>query len=543
MSDGQREGEPGELQEAGSPPRLTRRRALTVAGATAAAASLGPLTNQAALARERRKPIARDGAFDWGVAAGFPLPRGVVLWTRVGELDRSSRVTLEVARDPGFRRVVHRSRETARRGRDYTVHARVRRLRPRTEYYYRFSTRNSESRVGRFRTAPPRKSDVPVKIGFFSCQAWQAGYFNGHAGLAAEDDLDLVICLGDYIYENATYEGPRTDATGTNADGDCQTLGEYREKYQLYQSDPDLQEMHAKHAFLSIWDDHEVEDNYAGDQASPAAEDGRTNPGEERRVSIAERRRNGYRAFFEGMPRIQRKGDPNRIYGRAELGRMADLLMLDQRQYRDQQPCGDAFFTPCPDSNAPGRNYLGRRQMEWLKRRLAGTDARWKLLGNQLMLMAFDVAPGVPVVQDSWEGYGAERAELANHIVDAGVEDVVALTGDIHTFFAGTFTSSGRIDGRPAGVELVGGSITSLGVKETLGGAPVDLAEPGIIANNPHMVYADFDRRGYGVLGLDTDKAVCEYKAPATALERGSPVSRLAAFEIEAGSKDVQRTA
>jgi alkaline phosphatase D len=529
-----------DLPDRDPPPGITRRRAIAAGAGVAGALATGPLLNQGALARDRKKPVARDGSFDWGVSAGFPLPYGVVLWTRVGGLDRTSRVTLEVARDRGFRKVVHRSKVLAEKNRDYTVHARVRQLRPHTEYFYRFATRNSESRVGRFRTAPPRKSDQPVRIGFFSCQAWQAGYFNAHSGLAAEQDLDLVICLGDYIYENATYSGARTDDTGTNGDGDCQTFPEYRDKYRFYQSDPQLQEMHANHAFVAIWDDHEVEDNYAGDKASSAAEEGMTNAGEARRVPIAKRQRNGYKAFFEAMPRIQRNGDPNRIYGKAELGQMADLYMLDQRQYRAQQPCNDGFFTPCIDSGQP-RDYLGPRQLGWLKNRLARTESRWKVLGNQLMLMAFDVAPGVPVVQDSWEGYQAERRELTDHIVGQGVDNVVALTGDIHTFFAGTVTNTGRIGGTPAATEFVGGSITSLGVKETLAPVPVENLEAAVQAVDPHMVYADFDRRGYGVLTLDAEKATCEFKTADT-LSEGGATELLASFEVSAGELDVRRT-
>jgi alkaline phosphatase D len=530
---------PGEIEDAQGP-RLTRRRALAAGAATAAAVTL-PL-NGAALARERRRPIARDGSFDWGVSAGFPLPRGIVLWTRVGELERSSKLMLEVATDRGFDRVVHRERVTAKRSRDFTVHTKVGKLKPRTEYFYRFHTRNSESRVGRFRTAPPHDSDEQIRIGFFSCQAWQAGYYTAHGALADEDDLDLVLCLGDYIYEDGTYDGgPRTDDTGINGDGDCQTLDEFRQKYRLYQSDPQLQAMHAAHPFVAIWDDHEVEDNYAGNQPSSAAEEGKTNSGEPRRVPIAQRQTNGYKTFFDAMPRLRRKGDPSRIYGRARLGKMADLFMLDQRQYRDPQPCGDAFFTPCPESNTPGRAYLGRRQMDWAKRSLERSGARWRLLGTQLMVMAFDVAPGQPVLVDSWEGYGAERTELMSHIVERDIGNVVAMTGDIHTFFAGRMTTTGRIDGTPAGVELVGGSVTSLGVKETLGGLPVENFEAAIRANNPHMIYADFDRRGYGVLSLNRKDAICEYKSPETVLEPGAEVSRLASFRIPAGSRSVEQ--
>ncbi len=522
--------------------RLTRRRALGATAAAAGGAALAGLPNHAALARERKIPVARDGSFEWGVSSGFPFPRSIVLWTRVGELDRSSRLFVEVARDRGFRKVVRRKEVLASHRRDFTVHVAIHKLKPRTEYFYRFHTRNSRSPVGRFRTAPPLDSNEQIRIGFFSCQNYEAGFYNAHAGLAAEQDLDLVICLGDYIYEDSTYEGPRTDRTGDNNDADVQFLHEYRQKYRLYQSDPDLQRMQGNHPFVTIWDDHEVEDNYAGNRPSPAAAEGETNPGQPRRQPLPFRRKNAYRAFFEAMPRIKRKGEPTRIYARGRMGRMADIFLLDERQYRDQQPCGDANFIPCPEADAPGRRMLGLPQKGWLKRGLADSGAQWKLLGNQLMLMSFDLAPRQPVTVDSWDGYGAERRELMQHVLDRGVKDVVALTGDIHTFFAGRITTSGRIDGTPAATEFVGGSVTSLGVKETLANAPaVEELERAISVNNPHIEYADFDKRGYGVLELSREAAICEFKAPGTALEKGSPVSTLAKFRVESGSVEVER--
>ena len=522
--------------------RLTRRRALGAAATGAAGFSLSGLTNHSAEARERRLPDARDGSFEWGVSAGLPSTKGIVLWTRVGGLDRSSKIFVEVAKDHGFRKVVSRRRVIARKRRDYTAHAFIKGLKPHTEYFYRFSTRKSHSRIGQFRTLPPADSNVPIKIGFFSCQNYQAGFYNAHSGLAAEPDLDLVICLGDYVYENGTYDGPRKDTTGVNGDGDVQTVAEWREKYRLYQADEQLQAMHAKHPFLAIWDDHEVEDNYAGDMASSNAEEGMTNPGEPRRVSLPERRANAYRAFFEAMPRGRIKADPNRIYGGAQLGGMVDLFFLDERQYRDVQPCGDAFAQPCPEASTPGRRMLGETQKTWLKDGLANSQAQWKLLGNQLMLMTFDLAPGAPVSLDSWDGYGAERTEITQHILDRGIKDVVAITGDIHTFFAGRITTTGRIDGTPAAVEFVGGSVTSLGVKETFQNAPgVEQLENLVSVNDPHIIYADYDSRGYGVISLSPAEAICEFKAPATALEQYSPVSSLAKFRVTAGTTDLER--
>ena len=300
--------------------------------------------------------------------------------------------------------------------------------------------------------------------------------------------------------------------------------------------------MHANHPFVAVWDDHEVEDNYAADMASSNAAEGMTNPGEPRRVSLPERRANGYKAFFEAMPRRKIKRDPMRIYGQARLGRMADLFFLDERQYRDVQPCGDTFAQPCADSDDPGRKMLGETQKAWLKNGLAASDAQWKLLGNQLMLMSFDLAPRVAVSLDSWDGYGAERRELGQHILDNGISDVVALTGDIHTFFAGRMTTSGRADGTPYGVEFVGGSISSLGVKETFQNAPgVEQLENLISVNDPHITYADFDARGYGVVTLSPEEAVCEFKAPETALSENSQVGTLAKLRVATGTTEIER--
>ena len=527
-----------------------RRRELIAAGATGAAglALAGPL-NYGALARRARKPVAGEVAFDHGVASGFPAPRAITLWTRVSELDRTSRLTLEVARDKGFKRVVERRRVLAEKPRDFTVHTRVRGLQPGREYFYRFETKRSESIVGRFRTAPPPDSRRPLRIAFCSCQSWQAGYYTAHAALAAEPDVDLVVFLGDYIYEYPFYagEGPadRVDETGPNGDGEVQRIAEYRAKYRLYQSDPNLIAMQAAHPFVAIWDDHEVEDNFAGanpdaTQADPAL----TNQDTPRTVSFAKRRKAGYKAFFEAMPRIRRSDEPDRIYERARLGALADLLLLDTRGYRDLQPCGGALFTPCPEADDPGRTVLGGAQKEWLKSRLVSSRATWKLLGNQIMLMGLESGPGVPINVDQWDGYGAERREILEHALDSGVENIVSLTGDIHTFFAGTATTTGNVSGRPAATEFVGGSLTSLGIPETLGlppGVPATELAQVLRANNPHLGYVDAERRGYGIVEITDSELRCEYRAPVTTMEPESQVETLARFRVPAGEVAVER--
>lgn len=514
-----------------------RRREFLVAGAAAgatAAAVSGPL-NYVALARGRNLPVAKGGKFAHGVSAGFPSSKSITLWTRVSELDRSSEVTLEVAKDEQFKQVVKRKQVTASSNHDYTIHERISGLKPGAEYHYRFETKNKQSRVGKFRTLPPADSNQPLKIAYYSCQDYEAGYFNAQAAMARED-VDLVICLGDYIYEHSYYPGPsdRADTTGPNGDGDVQSLAEYREKYHLYQSDKNLQDMHAAHSFISIWDDHEVEDNYAGDgpdskQPNPNLE----NSGYPRRIPFANRRRNGYKAYFEAHPRVQVKGDRNRIYGSVRLGGMAELFLTDQRQYRDPQPCSDGILVACSDAESANLKFLGDEQKKWFKKAVPASTANWKLWGSEVMVMSVDAPAGQAAILDSWDGYQVEREDILSSFKDKGLENLAVLTGDIHTFIAGDLTTTGRQGGDPIGVEIVGGSATSLGLPEYLG-VPSSVLASLQAASDPHIKYADYDKRGYCVLEIEKTKLTATLKS-CNALTNGATPVTLAQFEIDSG--------
>ncbi len=526
--------------------------ALALVAAPAGAASLlrsGPAG--------KRPAAARGARFLQGVACGDPSPRGISLWTRLDQIERSATVELEVARDPDFRRVVERRRVVARKGRDYTLEARLSGLKPAEQYFYRFDTGERSSEVGRFRTLPPRGSRQPVRIGVFSCQDYGPGYYTAHAGLAQED-LDLVICLGDYIYERTFYEpAVREDTLGANGDGEVQTLAEYRQKYSLYHSDPNLQAVRASFPLMAISDDHEVEDNYARDLPGEATLDPR--------VEFLARRRNGYRAYFEHMPfrpvrprRRRRRGSERfRNYRRIRLGRSAELFLLDQRQYRDDQPCGDELppVPPCPEEvrNDPSRTLLGAEQKAWLMRGLEESKATWKLIASQVMMMAVDVPAGNPVNMDQWDGYGAERREILEHVAAKEIENVAVLTGDIHTFFAGRVTPTGRqVAGSPAPVatEFVAGSMTSLGIPETVAGATGTPLPPetvavlsdseGFRAQNPHYAYVDTENRGYGVVGAADDALEVSFRSPQTTELPESEVSTLASFRVASGTPDVE---
>jgi len=515
-----------------------RRREFLIAGAATGAAAAVPL-NYAAVARSAKTPVAKNGKFAHGVSAGFPTAKAVTLWTRLSGVSRSSKLTLEVAKDESFRKVVKRKQVVAEKGDDFTVHQRVTDLKPGHEYFYRFETKNKHSKVGKFRTLPPADSKQPMKIGYFSCQDYEAGYYNAQAAMA-DEDLDLVVCLGDYIYEHMYYPGPedRVDKTGVNKDGDVQSLAEYRQKYRMYQADKQLQKLHAAAPWVLVWDDHEVEDNYAGDQADSAQPDpDLENSGYPRRVPFKKRRKNAYKAYFEAHPRLPlRKGmEKNQIYGTVRLGGLAELFLTDQRQYRDPQPCEDAILTACEDATLPGRTFLGSDQKKWFKKAVPASSAQWKLWASELMVMSVDApVQGQAAILDSWDGYQAEREEILSHWKSKGLENLVVLTGDIHTFVAGDLTTTGRVGGDPIGVELVGGSATSLGLPEYLE-VPSSVLEALAAAADPHMKYVEFDSRGYATVEVSEDKVKAQFKK-ADALTKGADTATvLGSFEIESG--------
>lgn len=519
-----------------------RRRELLIAGAAAGLVLATPL-NHAALARKRKAPFAGHAAFAHGISSGMPASTGATLWTRVSELERRSRLTLEIAKDRGFRKVVKTREVVADPRGDYTIHHRVKGLEPGRQYFYRFESKDAESPVGRFRTLPPANSKEPVRIAFFSCQNYTKGFYTPHAALAAEPDVDLVICLGDYIYEYGSKDPlpGREDLTGINGDGDVQTLEEYRQKYRLYQSDLNLQAMQAAHPVVSIWDDHEIEDNYTAYGNSPAQPDpSMDNRNTPRRVSFAERRANGYRAFFESMPRFRPKKDRDGIYGSLRLGGMAELFLTDQRRFRDPMPCNDQILTPCAEYDQ-ARTMLGPGQKEWMKRALPASDARWKLWGSQLMMMGLELPKGAPLNPDQWDGYKLERKEILDHFRANGVNNLAVLSGDIHTFFAGDLTTTGNSTGEPVGVELVGGSISSTGIDADLD-IPSATLEKLVEPNSPHITYANFDRRGYGVVTLSRDEMIGEFKTVDSTLTPTSPGSVLASFRVDRGVPQLIRT-
>jgi len=500
----------------------TRRQFVARAGGVAATV-LAPSGLAAPIASARVRPF-RSGRFPDGVVSGDPSTRGISLWTRIDPHGSggTGTVELEIARDRHFRRVVTRKRIRTGSASNHAVKARVGGLKPHEEYYYRFSTKATDSAVGRFRTAPPADSREPVRFAFFSCQEYSHGYYNALAAMA-EEDYDFVVCLGDYIYaetytSTAKGDGVRNDKIGReNPDNpsivrEAVTLSDYRRKYQLYRSDPALRAVHQKFPMVMLWDDHEVQDNYAG-----GAPGGGLSPG--KHFSNA-RKKAAYRAFFESMPAFA-SGD--RLYRTVPYGRTVELIVMDQRRYRADQPCNDAVAPACADLDQP-RDFLGRRQMNWVKDRLKASTATWKIMCNEVTIMPTKVLGGANFTYDMWSGYPREREELLTFIRDQRIKDVVFITGDIHTFIAGDVRTGDGITGTTVAPELVGGSITS----QSLGEIDLDAGNGAIIKGNdanpstatalidalrqinPQVDNADFDHHGFGSVVARGDGLSCE---------------------------------
>ncbi len=510
---------------------MTRRTALRHAAVGSAALALGG--SVPGWARKRAAPL-REGRFASGVSSGFPRRHSAHLWTRLAGVERRGSIGWEVARDPGFVHVIDTGRVAIGPQTDFAaklVTSDPKRMKAGERFYYRFFTGEHTSPIGRFQTLRPPDSAEPVRIGFFSCQGWQPGYYTAHAGLA-EEDLDLVVSLGDYIYERTDDDGPRVDTIGP--DDSAQTLEEYRRKYHLYQSDRDLQAMHAAHTFLCVWDDHELESGWKGPY------EGETQ-GRERRVSYERRVANGRRAFFEHLPIPVMKRDERRIYRRIRLGRDAELFLLDLHSYGSDYQCGFAIPPrPCPQADDPSLMMLGPEQKQWLKTGLVRSGATWKVLASSLMMMSLDLFPGQAFNYSQWDGFAVERRELMEHILANEIDGVTVISGDIHTFFAGSVTTTGRADGERAATEFVGGAISSEGIAQGVSealGLPEDSPATGLVTQrlretNQHYSFVDTEHRGYGVLELTADEMRVDLRGPETVLEPTSAMRTWATLRV-----------
>jgi alkaline phosphatase D len=482
-------------------------------------------------------PALASTPFTLGVASGDPAPDGVVIWTRLapspltddgGMPPERVPVRWEVASDERFTRIVQSGTTTASPDAAHTVHVELDGLRAAAWYWYRFRVGSWESPVGRTRTAPPGSVVADqLKIGFASCQRWEQGYFTALSHLA-EESPDLILHLGDYIYEYktpATYVRPFTGPEIT-------TLADYRARYALYRTDPDLQAAHAAAPFLVTWDDHEVDNDYAGSHAEDKA------PVE----GFLARRAAAYRAYFEHMPlrRAQTpRGPAMPLYRRVDYGRLAQFLVLDTRQYRTPQPCGATRAALCDGARDPRATILGDAQERWLHDRLDRSSAVWNVLAQQVMLAQVDVGAGAPVEysMDKWAGYQADTSALAEFFVRRQPSNPIVLTGDIHSnWVCDVKADPRRPESATIATELIGTSISSGGD----GQARPPRVE-AFLPDNPHVKYFN-GQRGYVSCTITPKTWRADYRIVPFVTKPGAPVTTDASFVIETGRPGAQRT-
>jgi alkaline phosphatase D len=510
---------------------LSRRRLLR--GATAAAAL-------AALRPEGRRAVAQPDfaadPFRLGVASGDPWPDGFVIWTRLapeplapggGMPAAPVEVAWEIAADERFARVVRSGVAIARPEAAHSVHVEVAGLPPGRPWFYRFRAGAAESPVGRSRTAPaPDAMPARVRLVHGGCQHYEHGFFTAWRHVAEEAELDLVFHYGDYVYE---YAGRAVGSRGwggvvrSHEGGETVTLEDYRRRHAQYRLDPDLQAAHAAHPFAVSFDDHEVENNWAGPVPEAV-----TPPGYGTPEGFALRKAAAFQTWFEHMPvRAASRPDGPSItaYRSLRFGRLAAVQVLDTRSFRDDQPCGDRGGLPCAEVFRPEATILGAAQEAWLARRLAGGE-RWQVIAQQVPVMPHLAANGA-ISTDKWDAYPAARERLLDAIVAGGAANAVVLSGDVHQARAGTIRRGA--EGPAVATELVATSITSEG-----DGAELPRRAEEFRAANPHLAFLHA-RRGYTLAEFTAGRMEAAFRALPYVSRPGAPREDAARFVVEAG--------
>lgn len=457
--------------------------------------------------------------FSLGVASGEPRQDGVVLWTRCMGAETDVALGWDVAEDEDFRRIVRRGWVTAPRARGGAAHVEVRDLRPGRPYWYRFHVGGVVSPVGRTQTIPlaPQR----LRLALASCQHWEQGWFTAYRDMLAQG-VDAILHVGDYIYEYGFGPGPNVRSFGASEPRD---LDGFRARHALYRTDPDLRRAHAEAPFIVTWDDHEVQNDYAGPYGVKDVD-----PDVFLRVRAA-----AYQAYFEHMPLSPAALRPNgevRLYRRFAWGNLASLHVLDTRQYRDVQPCLPANdrkarpIAPCPELERPDRTMLGRAQEAWLSAGLAGSRARWTLLGQQTLFSPLALPEPTPVWGDFWDGYPAARSRLKAEL--ARTQNPVVLGGDLHSFWlCDVQEDAGRSAPRAVGTEIVTTCLASHNGPEALFQAARPL--------NPHVRFLDNAHAGYALLDITEERLSGDLRVVSDLLDPSATTTSLRRFDIVNG--------
>jgi alkaline phosphatase D len=509
--------------------RLSRREALGYFGATLAATAV-----PARLLHAADKPRFKKDPFTLGIASGYPGPDTVVLWTRIAPFplepgggvaaDAVIPVTWEVATDERMRNVVQSGVDYTTAEWAHSVHAEPSGLEAGRDYWYRFRAGSHASRIGRTRTAPKAgAANARLRVAVASCQQYEHGYYVGYRHML-DDQLDLVVHVGDYIYESSwgTRRIRHHDAP------EIATLDDYRARYALYKGEQELQDAHAACPWMVTWDDHEVENDYAGGMSE---ED---DPPE----WFAARRTAAYRAYYEHMPLPRRAvpfGDSMRLFTQRSFGQLANIMMLDSRQYRSPLACTQrarrgSRSVSCPELNDITRSKLGELQENWMAAQMISSRARWNLFPQGTIMTYIDELPGPGEVfwNDSWNGYPAARLRFMEMLAQTRLSNPVVLSGDIHAFLVSNLHHVPNDPESPRlGTEFVTTSISSQGSSQR----GLDAAR----GNNPALLFGNSERRGYVLLDIQPDRLQADLVALNSVTDRAAGRFVQASFVVEHG--------
>jgi alkaline phosphatase D len=529
--------------DTGSSPSTTARPADTSATpdtttgtttATTPASSAAPETTAGASVAITSDP------FTLGVASGDPLADSAILWTRLLPADTlpdtDIEVTWEIARDPEFADVVGSGTGLAVAALGHSVHVDATGLEPDSEYHYRFSIGEFSTPPARTRTfAAPGTLPDRFRFAFSSCQNWEQGYYAAYRDLVEQGDVDAFVFLGDYIYEYASggYADPRGRQTGQ--DFECETLEQYRERYALYHGDALLQAAHALVPWIITWDDHEVDNDYAGD-ISEQDDDVET---------FRARRAAAYQAWYEHMPvRLDPPdGADYEIYRSFAHGDLVRFHVLDTRQYRSDQQREEPFVAPLGDAvqvrnetlaNDPDHTMLGTEQRSWLIEGVEQSTAVWDVLAQQVFMFGGNAVAGATppvVVVDTWDGYAGERQTVLEAL-GTTADNLIVLTGDFHSAAVAELRADPFDPSLPVvGTEFMASSISSSFFDDD---ATVESLVTGALTANPHLKWFDA-QRGYTVCEVTPDRWLATYRAVTDQFDETSPVTTIGSWEVRAG--------
>ncbi|MBD2449340.1 alkaline phosphatase [Nostoc sp. FACHB-152] len=517
--------------------RIKRRNLIIGAGAFSGLAIASQFPHQRAIAN----PRFSDYPFKLGVASGEPYPNSVVIWTRLapeplnggGVPPVNVPVRWEVSDDANMRRIIARGTELALPELGHSVRVVVEGLRPDTWYWYRFYVGNEASRIGRTRTAPFGGSYLnKFTFALASCQNYQQGYFTAYKYMA-QDDLNLVVHVGDYIYEG----GISDTAIRPHNSLEIFTLDEYRNRHALYKLDTNLQEAHAMFPWIVTWDDHEVENNYADDISQIDTE---PEPDQDRAIFL-QRRAIAYQVYYEHMPLrpfSKPVGPDMQLYRRLSFGNLATFNVLDTRQYRTDQPCEDGTKERCAEVFNPQATILGKAQENWLYEGLSSSQTRWNILAQQVPIAQRDFTPGEGQTfsMDKWDGYLADRDRLMAFLGQRKPSNPVSLAGDVHSNWAMDLKANfDNPQSATVGSEFVCTSISSGGDGEDI---PPTVA--AYLPDNPHIKFYN-GQRGYVRCTLTPDLWKSDYLVMSEVTTPFGIISKRASYVVENGRPGVKQ--